>query len=94
MTYKVLFSERAAKEIKKLDKTTRILLEKWLRKHLDGCDNPRAFGKALSGDKAGLWRYRIGNYRLICDIRDNELVVLALAFEHRRDVYETLLNDC
>lgn len=88
MGYKVIFSEQAAKDIKKLDKSTKMLLEKWLTKHLVGCENPRAFGKGLTADKAGLWRYRIGNYRLICDIRDSELVVLALTFGHRSEVYD------
>ena len=87
MNYKILFSEQASKDIKKLDKTTRVLLEKWLKKHLVDCENPRAYGKALTADKTGLWRYRIGNYRLICDIRDNEMIVLALTFGHRSEIY-------
>ena len=87
MNYKILFSEQASKDIKKLDKTTRVLLEKWLKKHLVDCENPRAHGKALTADKTGLWRYRIGNYRLICDIRDNEMIVLALTFGHRSEIY-------
>lgn len=88
MGYKVLFSSEAAKEIKKLDKSTKTILEKWLRKHLVGCENPRAFGKGLTADKTGLWRYRIGNYRLICEIKDDELIILALTFGHRSEVYE------
>ena len=86
MGYQVLFSEEASKEIKKLDKPTKVLLEKWLRKHLVGCENPRAFGKGLTADKASLWRYRIGDYRLICDIRDKELIILAVTFGHRREI--------
>ena len=87
MGYQVLFSEEAAKEIKKLDKSAKVLLEKWLRKHLVDCDNPRALGKGLTADKAGLWRYRIGDYRLICEIRDDKLVILAVSFGHRREIY-------
>ena len=88
MGYQVLFSEEAAKEIKKLDKSAKMLLEKWLRKHLVSCENPRAFGKGLTADKTGLWRYRIGDYRLICDIRDTELIIIAVSFGHRREIYK------
>ena len=88
MGYKIVFSKQAASEIKKLDKTTKTLLERWLQKHLVNCENPRVYGKGLTSDKAGLWRYRIGNYRLICDIRDDEMIVLALTFGHRSEVYK------
>ena len=88
MSYTVLFSKEAAKEIKKLNKSTKILLEKWLNKHLVGCENPRTLGKGLTSNKSSLWRYRIGNYRLICDIKDNELIILALTFGHRSEVYK------
>lgn len=88
MGFKVLFSDQAAKDIKKLDKPTKIILGKWLNKHLVECDNPRVFGKGIASNKAGLWRYKIGNYRLICDIKDEELIILALTFKHRSEVYE------
>ena len=88
MGYKVLFSKEAAKQIKRLDKTTKLLLEKWLDKHLVGCKNPRAYGKGLTADKSGFWRYRIGDYRLICDIEDSELIILALSFGHRSEIYK------
>lgn len=54
---------------------------------IEGCKNPRQFGEALKGDLAGLWRYRIGDFRVICEIRDVRLVVLALAIGHRREIY-------
>lgn len=57
-------------------------------KHLEGCDNPRTFGKGLSANRAGQWRYRIGDYRLICYINDNELIILALSIGHRKEVYK------
>jgi len=88
MGYKVLFAEQAKKDIDKLDNSTKVLLERWLSKHLVGCENPRAFGKGLTADKTGLWRYRIGNYRLICVIQDAELIILALTFGHRSEVYK------
>ena len=50
--------------------------------------DPRRFGKALKANLAGLWRYRVGDYRVLCELRDNELVVLVIAVGHRRDVYD------
>lgn len=88
MTYEVRFSDRAKKEISKLDKSTKQLLQRWLQKHLVNCENPRAYGKGLTADKTGLWRYRIGDYRLICEIHDAELIILALTFAHRSEVYK------
>lgn len=51
-------------------------------------DTPQIFGKGLKGNKAGLWRYRIGNYRLICEIIDNKLIILVLTVGHRREIYK------
>lgn len=88
MSYKLVFSDRCKKQIDNLDNSDRILLESWLRKHLVDCKEPKAFGKALVGDKKGLWRYRIGNYRLIVQIKDTELVILALDYGHRSVAYK------
>ncbi|MEC4293844.1 type II toxin-antitoxin system RelE family toxin [Adlercreutzia shanghongiae] len=85
--WRLLFSKKADKQLSKLDPGVRRVLLSWLLKHLDGCEGPRALGKGLSGDKAGIWRYRVGDYRILCDIKDDELVVLALEIGHRRDVY-------
>jgi len=49
--------------------------------------DPRQFGKPLHGDKKGLWRYRVGDYRLICDIQDQRVTVLLLALGHRKEIY-------
>lgn len=86
--YYVRYSKRAIKELNKLDKYTKQLIYAWITKKLDGCENPRSFGKSLSADKKGLWRYRMGDYRLICYINDNELIILALMIGHRREVYD------
>jgi len=51
-------------------------------------ENPRNFGKQLSGDKAGLWRYRIEDFRVICRLQDDTLVVLVVAVGHRKEVYD------
>lgn len=88
MKYKLLFSKRALKELKKMDKAVSALIFAWLRKNIDGTSKPRAFGKALVGDKKGMWRYRVGEYRVLAEIKDSELIVLALEVGHRRDIYE------
>lgn len=86
--YRVEFSKDAAKDLKKLDGYTRELIFSWISKNLNNCENPRIFGKSLVGNYKGKWRYRIGDYRLICMIRDAELIILALEIGHRRNIYK------
>ncbi len=88
MSYRVETTPRFDKEFKKLDRYTMKLIKGWIEKHLEGCDDPRLHGKGLSANRAGQWRYRIGDYRLICHIEDERLVILALSVGHRRDVYD------
>ncbi|MCI5871282.1 type II toxin-antitoxin system RelE family toxin [Streptococcus sp.] len=85
--YRIEYSKKAQKQIKKLDRQIQRLLFAWIDKHLEGTDNPRSSGKGLTGDHANEWRYRIGDYRLICDIQDDKMIILALEFGHRKDVY-------
>lgn len=87
MTWRLRIAPAAVKQLAKLDRPTAKLITAWLRKNVDGCDDPRAHGKPLVGTLAGSWRYRIGDYRILCEIRDSELIVLALEVSHRRDVY-------
>ncbi len=86
--YNVEVSERFKKEFKKLDKYTQKLIRSWMNKHLVNCENPRAHGKALTANRRGQWRYRIGDYRLICQIEDDKLVILALTVGHRSEIYK------
>ena len=60
----------------------------WIEKNLEGCENPRAHGKALTANLKGKWRYRIGDYRLLCHIEDDNLIILALTIGHRREIYQ------
>ena len=87
MIYKVEFTERAKKDLKKLDKYTVSLILGWVRKNLEGCENPRLHGKGLIANRSGQWRYRIGDYRLLAEINDNKITILVLTVGHRRDVY-------
>ena len=87
MKYTVRFTEKAKKDLKKLDKHTASLILGWVRKNLEGCENPRAHGKALTANRSGQWRYRIGDYRLLAEIEDEVVTILVLNVGHRRDIY-------
>lgn len=87
MKYTVVYSKQSIKELKKLNRSIAVFIKSWIEKNLVGCENPRIHGKALKGNLATLWRYRIGDYRLVCDIRENECIILAVAIGHRREVY-------
>ena len=78
MKYKLLLSDDFEKQFKKLDRSIQIIIAKWIKKHLENCDDPRASGKALSANLKGYWRYRIGDYRLLVEIREKELVIMML----------------
>lgn len=87
MKYKVVFSEKSKKQLKKLDRHTAALIIGWLEKNIENCDNPRIHGKGLVENRSGQWRYRIGDYRIICEINDEEVVVLVLEVGHRKEIY-------
>ena len=87
MSYRVDFDGKAAREFKKLEAIIQRQILQWLKKHVEGTDNPRQFGKALQGKLKGLWRYRIGKYRVIVQIRDEALVVLVVTAGIRSEVY-------
>ena len=78
MSYHVETTARFDKEFQKLDKYTQQIIKSWIGKNLQNCENPRAHGKGLTANKSGQWRYRIGDYRLLCLIQDQELIILAL----------------
>lgn len=87
MTYQVATTARFDKDFKRLDKYTQRIPKSWIESNLVSCENLRLHGKGLSANLNGLWRYRIGDYRIICDIQDEELVILALTVGHRREVH-------
>ena len=87
MSYRVEVTPRFEREFKKLDRYTQRIMKAWIQKNLVDCENPREHGKGLTASPKGLWRYRIGDYRLICDIQDDELVILALTVGHRSEIY-------
>lgn len=86
--YRVVFTEQAKKQFSKLDHFTQRMILQWIEKNLEGCSDPRAHGKALSANRIGQWRYRIGDYRILALIKDNELIILVIKIGHRREVYD------
>ena len=88
MTFTVGFSAKALKQLKKIDKTTAAMLLGWIRKNLEGCENPRQHGKALTANRKGQWRYRVGNYRILSEIQDEKIIILILEIGHRREIYD------
>ena len=87
MQYKVVFTDEAKKQLKKIDKHIASLIIGWIEKNLQNCENPRQHGKCLTANKSGQWRYRIGDYRLICEIQDEEITILVLEVGHRKNIY-------
>lgn len=88
MTWKIKYTEIAAKQMQKLDRSISKRIDKYLNERIAKQKDPRLFGKALMHDKSGLWRFRVEDYRIICSIEDHELVVLVLQLGHRKNIYE------
>ena len=88
MRFKVAFTKEALKSLKKLDKGVAHLITSWIRKNLEDCTDPRAHGKGLVANRSGQWRYRIGDYRLLCEIQDEQILILVLEIGHRRERYK------
>lgn len=88
MTWSVEYSKQALKQLRKLDAFNRTLILKWIDANLEGCGNPRVHGKALTGTLSGLWRYRVGSYRILCQLEDQVLIIHAMEVGHRQEVYE------
>ena len=87
MIYHVEFDKTVYKSLSKLDKYTSKMLLNWIDSKLEGCDNPRLHGKPLSSNLSGLWRYRVGDYRIIAKIEDDKVLILIVSIGHRREIY-------
>jgi len=87
MAWKIEFDPAAIKELEKLDKTVERRIVRFLRERVANLDDPRQIGGSLQGTRSGLWKYRVGDYRIICSLEHDRLVVLVLQVGHRREVY-------
>lgn len=83
--WQIKFSSEAEKQIRTIDRNSSLKIQKYLKERVS--PNPTIFGKALSANLKGLWRYRIGDYRVVCDILENELIVLVVKVGHRSKIY-------
>ena len=88
MTYTVRYAKAALKSLQTLDRPIAAMLYAWVGKNLVGCTDPRAHGKALTANRSGLWRYRVGDYRLISQIDDSAVTILMLEIGHRSSIYK------
>lgn len=88
MTWKIEYTDSALKTLKKIDKQNAKNIINYLDKNVVNNNNPRIFGKSLKGELGEFWRYRVGNYRVLCKIIDKELIVLAVIIGHRKEVYK------
>ena len=88
MVWKIELSSMARKQLHALDRPVQKKIVDYLAERIEGCKSPRHFGEALSANRAGLWRYRVGDYRIICEIQDDKVIVLVLTIGHRREVYK------
>jgi mRNA interferase RelE/StbE len=88
MSYAVEISDIALGDLKKLDSTDRRKVLKYINGVLSRINDPRLLGKALTGNLGEFWRYRAGNFRIICKIYDAKLTVLVVKIAHRKSVYK------
>ncbi len=88
MNWSYSFAEQARKDFLRLDRQVQKQILRYFDTRLAGTSNPRRFGKALRGDLVGVWRYRVGDYRILCQIKDRQLLILIVAVGHRKSVYD------
>lgn len=86
--YSVEYASQAVRELKKMDKSIQRVLLAWIEKNLVGCDDPRNQGKALKANQKGVWRYRVGEYRILVEIDDDKIIIILLHIGHRKEIYK------
>jgi mRNA interferase RelE/StbE len=87
MVYKVIIDDKAKKQLKKIDHTQGQIIANWIDKHLASTTDPRQFGKPLSGNLKGFWRYRVGSYRILAQINDGIVTIFIIDIDHRSRAY-------
>ncbi|MFI4888896.1 MAG: type II toxin-antitoxin system RelE/ParE family toxin [Steroidobacterales bacterium] len=88
MAWRIDFADSAAKQLRKLDPSIALRITNFLRERFGEAVDPRTLGAALGGDELGqFWKYRVGDYRIVAEIRDREIRILVVRVGHRRDVY-------
>lgn len=88
MAWTIEFDERAQRDLARLDKAIQRDIGRYLSTRIAPAEDPRSFGHALTHDLSGLWRYRVRDYRIVCELHDQHLLVLVVAVGHRSVVYK------
>ncbi len=86
--WRIEFDNDAARDLRKLGAEPQRLILRYLRQRIATTEDPRRFGRPLTGDLKGLWRYRVGDYRIVAAIEESRFVVLVVTIGHRREVYD------
>jgi mRNA interferase RelE/StbE len=87
LAWKIDYTDTAKGQLRKLDRQVALRILDYMDERIASQDDPRSTGKALTGPLGGLWRYRVGDCRVICEIRDNELKILVIQLGNRRKIY-------
>lgn len=87
MAWTIEISLLAEKQLGKLDRQVAKRIYSFLQERVEGSENPRRLATKLEGNRDGLWRYRVGDYRIVCQFQDDRLVVLVVRIGHRSDIY-------
>ena len=85
--YDLIYDKKYLKSLRKLDIQAQKIITNWVENNLLNCEEPRFSGKPLTGNFKGVWRYRIGSYRILAKIDDDKLIIFAIDVGHRRDIY-------
>ena len=88
MTWHVEYTSAARKELRKMGRVNAARILDWMDKHIDGCEDQRVTGKGLTANRSGQWRYRIGDYRVLCLLRDEVVTVEVFRIRHRSEAYK------
>lgn len=85
--YDLIYDKKYLKSLRKLDIQAQKIITNWVENNLLNCEEPRFSGKPLTGNFKGVWRYRIGSYRLLAKIDDDKLIIFAIDVGHRKSIY-------
>lgn len=88
MTYRVEYTKTAVIQLKKMDRKIAAFIFSFIEDKLVNCENPRLYGKSLQGELSDIWRYRVGDYRILARIDDDVVVITIVEVGHRREIYD------
>ena len=88
MNWTIIYSDSFIKDFNTLDRAIQIMVRSWIRKHLEEVNDPRLYGKPLTGNLKGFWRYRVGDYLIIAEINDYVITIRFVSIGHRKNIYK------